>query len=66
MLKFDEFTGRNTQKHNPQSPQIPDHLQRILIVGGFEQGKTNKLLNNTHREKLCFIQFSKIMAGGCF
>ena len=26
MIKFDEFTGRNTQKHNPQSPQIPDHL----------------------------------------
>ena len=33
MINFDEFTGENTRKNNPQWLQIPDHIQRILIAG---------------------------------
>ena len=32
-------------KHNSNSPYIPDHLYKILIIGGSESGKTNMLLN---------------------
>ena len=31
--------------HNLKWPYIPDHLYRILIVGGSGSGKTNALLN---------------------
>ena len=31
--------------HNPNSPYIPDHPYRILIIGGSGSGKTNVLLN---------------------
>ena len=32
-------------EHNPKWPYIPDHLYRILVVGGSGSGKTNGLLN---------------------
>ena len=31
--------------HNPNFPYIPDHPDRILIIGGSGSGKTNVLLN---------------------
>ena len=31
--------------HNPNWPYIPDHLYRILNIGGSGWGKTNVLLN---------------------
>ena len=31
--------------HNMNCPYIPDHLYRILIIGGSGSGKTNVLLN---------------------
>ena len=31
--------------HNPNSPCIPDHLYRTLIIRGSGSGKTNVLLN---------------------
>ena len=37
MINFDE--------HNPNWPQISDHLCKILVIGSSEPGKTNKLLN---------------------
>ena len=45
MINFDEYTNENKTKHNPNSPYIPDHPYRILIMGGSGSGKTNALLN---------------------
>ena len=45
MINFDEYTNENTIKYNPNWPYIPDHLYRILIIGGTGTGKTNALLN---------------------
>ena len=45
MINFDEYTNENIIEHNSKLPYIPDHLYRILIVGGSGSGKTNALLN---------------------
>ena len=45
MINFDNCTNENKREHNSKWPYIPDHLYRILIVGGFGSGKTNALLN---------------------
>ena len=45
MINFDNYTNENKIEHNPKWPYIPDHLYRILIVGGPGSGKTNALLN---------------------
>ena len=29
MVNFDDVTKENIKKHNPNWPQIPDHLHRI-------------------------------------
>ena len=36
-------TKKSIKKHNPNWPQIPDHLCRILINGCTRSGKTNSL-----------------------
>ena len=33
------------KRHNEKWPYIPDHLYRILTIGGSGSGKTNTLLN---------------------
>ena len=45
MTNFDDYTHENKTDHNSKWPYIPDHLYRILIVGGSGSGKTNTLLN---------------------
>ena len=45
MINFDDNKNKNKIEHNPKWPYIPDHLSRILIVGGSGSGKTNALLN---------------------
>ena len=45
MINFDEYTNENKIEHNLTWPYIPDHQQRILIMGGSGLGKTNALLN---------------------
>ena len=45
MINFDGVTKENMKEHNPNWPQIPDHLYRILIVGNSGSGKTNSLFN---------------------
>ena len=45
MINFDKFVNENKIKHNKNSPYIPDHPYRILIVGGSGSGKTNLLWN---------------------
>ena len=43
--RFDGCTNENKTKHNKNWPYIPDHLYRILIIGGSGPGKTIVLLN---------------------
>ena len=50
MFNFDYVTKEDTKEYNPNWPEIPDHLYRILIVGGSGSGKTNALLNITNHE----------------
>ena len=33
------------KEHNPNLPKFPYHPYRILIIGGFDYGKTNVLIN---------------------
>ena len=44
-LKINDYTNENIIEHNSKWPYIPDHLYRILIVGGSGSRKTNALLN---------------------
>ena len=43
-IKSNDITKRY-KKHNPSWPKNPDYPYRILIIGGFESGKTNSLFN---------------------
>ena len=45
MINFDDYANENKTERNSKWPYIPDHLYRILIVGGSGPGKTNVLLN---------------------
>ena len=45
MINFDDVKKENIKEYNPDWQQIPDHLQRILIIRGFGSGKTNLLFN---------------------
>ena len=45
MINLGNITNENNKKHNEKWPYIPDHLHRILIIGGSGSGKTNRLLN---------------------
>ena len=38
---YDNVTGENITKQNLNWTCIPDHLFRLLIIGGSESGKTN-------------------------
>ena len=50
MIKFNDYTNENKTEHNSKWLYIPDHPQRILIIGDSGLGKTNALLNliNNH------------------
>ena len=43
MINFDD--KKNIKMHNPNRPQIPGYLYRLLTIGGFWSGKTNSLFN---------------------
>ena len=45
MFNLDDITNENNKEHNKKWPYIPDHLHRILIIGGSGSRKTNALLN---------------------
>ena len=45
MINFDNYSNKNKIKHNFDWPYIPDHPNRILIIGGSGSGKTKTLLN---------------------
>ena len=46
MINFDDVTNENKAQNISYWSLIPDHLYRILIIGGSESGKTNALLNS--------------------
>ena len=50
MIDFDGVRKENIKEHNPNWPQVPDHLHRILIIGGSGAGKTNSLFNLISRQ----------------
>ena len=45
MNNLNDCANENKTEHYPKWPYIPDHLYRILIIGGSESGKANALLN---------------------
>ena len=45
MINLDSVINKNNKKHNEKWPYVPNHLYRILIIGGSGSGKTNALLN---------------------
>ena len=50
MINFNDIAKENIKEHNPNWPQIPDHLYRILITGGSGSGKKNSLFNLINEE----------------
>ena len=51
MINLDSINNENDKKHNEKWSYIPDHLYRILIIGGSGSGKTNTLLNLINEQK---------------
>ena len=43
MINYDSVRKESIKDHHPYWPRIPDHLYRILAIGGSD--KTNALLN---------------------
>ena len=41
MIELNDATKENMREHNPNWPQIPDHLYGLLILEGPGSGKTN-------------------------
>ena len=44
MINLDCITNENNKEHNEKWPYIPDHPQRMLIIGGSGSGKTNTVI----------------------
>ena len=51
MINLDNIVNNNNEKHNEKWPYIPDHLYRILIIGGSGSGKANTLLYLINEQK---------------
>ena len=45
IIILESITNKNNKEHNEKWPYIPNHLCRIIIIGGSGSGKTNTLLN---------------------
>ena len=43
MISFDDVIKENIKEHNPSWPQIPDHPNGILKIGGSGLGKIYSL-----------------------
>ena len=51
MINLDNIVNNDNKRQNEKWPCIPDHLYRILIIGGSVSGKTNTLLNLINKQK---------------
>ena len=51
MIHLGSIINENNEEHNEKWPYIPDHPQKILIIGGSGSGKTNTLLNLINEQK---------------
>ena len=51
MFNLDDITNENNKEYNLKWPYIPDHPDRILIIGGSASGKTNALLNSMKEQE---------------
>ena len=45
MINFDDYINENKTEHSKYWPYIPNHPNRILIIGGPRSGKINLLLD---------------------
>ena len=50
MINFDNVAKENIKERNPNWPQIPSHLYRIIIIGSSGSRKTNSLFNLTKQQ----------------
>ena len=50
MINFEDYVNENKTEHNKNWPYIPDHPQRMLIIGGSRSEKTNVLLNSIENQ----------------
>ena len=50
MFNFDYTTKEDIKEHNPDWPEIAEHPNRILTVGGSRSGETNALFNLINHE----------------
>ena len=44
MFNLGDIANENNKEYNEKWPYIPDDLNRILIIGSYQSGKTNTLL----------------------
>ena len=44
MINFNDVIKEERKEYNSNWPEFPDYPYRILIVGGYESGKTNYYL----------------------
>ena len=44
MINLDSITNENNKEHNEKWPYIPDHPERIIIIGGPASGKTKTIV----------------------
>ena len=60
MINLDSITNESNKEHNEKRPYIPDHLYRIIIIGGSGSGKINPLLylinNQNDTDKIFCMQ----------
>ena len=62
MFKVDDIANEKNKDHNKKWPYIPDHPNRMLIIGGSGSGKSNVLLNLVSQQDVLikFICMQKI------
>ena len=62
MFKVDDIANEKNKDHNKKWPYIPDHPNRMLIIGGSGSGKSNVLLNLISQQDVLikFICMKKI------